>query len=449
MPLTTDEPVADATLVAPNRAGGLPDAEVVAPAPRLWRQPDFAAFWAADTISQIGSQISAVALPLIAAIVLDASPMAVGVLAAATWLPYLLFGLVAGVWVDRLRRRPLLIAADLARAATLAVVPIAAARGALDVKTLIGVALVEGSLSVIFDVAYLAYLPGLVGRQHLIEANGKLEASASAAQIVGPGLAGTLIGFAGAPFAVLADAASFVVSALCLGRIRAPEAEPAPAAARPGFRAEIGVGLRTVVASPILRALAASSATVSLAGFMFLAIYILYMARDLGLGADAIGFVLAAGGVGALLGALLAEPLRRRIGVGPAILLGMFAFGATGMFVPFAVLAPRIALPLVVASEFLQWLAIVMHDVNAVSLRQGIVPDRMLGRVNGTMKFVSWGLRPAGSLLGGLLGGVIGLAGTLVVAEFGMFLAFAWYVLSPIPRLRDIPPLAGAGEPAA
>jgi MFS family permease len=207
--------------------------------------------------------------------------------------------------------------------------------------------------------------------------------------------------------------------------------------------------LRTVVASPILRALAASSATVSLAGFMFLAIYILYMARDLGLGADAIGFVLAAGGVGALLGALLAEPLRRRIGVGPAILLGMFAFGATGMFVPFAVLAPRIALPLVVASEFLQWLAIVMHDVNAVSLRQGIVPDHLLGRVNGTMKFVSWGLRPAGSLLGGLLGGVIGLAGTLVVAEFGMFLAFAWYVMSPIPRLRDIPPVAAETEPAA
>ncbi|HEU5431654.1 MAG TPA: MFS transporter, partial [Thermomicrobiales bacterium] len=254
--------------------------------------------------------------------------------------------------------------------------------------------------------------------------------------------------FAGAPFAVLADAASFVVSALCVGRIRAPEPPPAPPAERPGFRAEIGAGMRAVAGSAILRALAASSATVSVAGFMFMAIYILYMARDLGLSANAIGFVLAAGGVGALLGALLAEPLRRRIGIGPAILLGMFAFGATGMLVPLAVLAPRIALPLVVASEFLQWMAIVMHDVNAVSLRQGIVPDRMLGRVNGTMKFISWGLRPAGSLLGGLLGGAIGLAGTLVVAEFGMFLAFAWYVLSPIPRLRDIPAMQEEGAPA-
>jgi MFS family permease len=448
MPLTTEEPVAAATLVGPDPAG-IADKAVVAAAPaRLWRRPDFAALWAAETISQVGSQITAIALPLIAAVVLDASPMAVGFLAAATWLPYLLFGLVAGVWVDRLRRRPLMIAADLARAATLVVVPVAAAKGMLGVETLVVVALVAGSLSVIFDVAYLAYLPGLVGREHLIEANGKLEASASAAQIVGPGFAGTLIGFAGAPFAVLVDAASFVVSALCIGRIRTPEPPPLPVEERPGLRSEIAAGMRVVAASPILRALAASSATVSLAGFMFLAIYILFMARDLGLGADAIGFVLAAGGAGALLGAMAAEPVRRRIGIGPAILLGMFAFGATGMLVPLAVLAPRIALPLVVGSEFLQWMAIVMHDVNAVSLRQGIVPDRMLGRVNGTMKFVSWGLRPVGSLLGGLLGGVIGLAGTLVVAEFGMLLAFVWYVLSPIPRLRDIPPLPDEAESA-
>src|SRR5581483_9740017 len=147
-------------------------------------------------------------------------------------------------------------------------------------------------------------------------------------------------------------------------------------------------------------------------------------------------------------GAMLAEPARRRFGIGPAILGGMFAFGATGMFVPLAVLVPPIALPLVVAAEFLQWMAIVMHDVNAISLRQGIVPDRMLGRVNGTMKFISWGLRPAGSLLGGVLGGVIGLAGTLVLSEAGMFLAFAWYLLSPIPRLRDIPVLDGNRKPA-
>ncbi|HEX5499875.1 MAG TPA: MFS transporter, partial [Thermomicrobiales bacterium] len=441
MPFTTDESGTAATLVGSDSTLGLADDGAVAPRPsRLWRRRDFAALWAAETISQVGSQITAIALPLIAAIVLDASPMAVGLLAAAAWLPYLLFGLVAGVWADRLRRRPLMIAADLGRAATLTIVPIAAANGALGVETLVVVALVAGSLSVVFDVAYLAYLPGLVGREHLIEANGKLEASASAAQIVGPGLAGTLIGFAGAPFAVLFDAASFVVSALCIGRIRAPEPPPVPAAERLGLRTEISDGLRAVGGSPILRALAAASMTVSLAGYMFLAIYILYMARDLGLSANAIGFVLAAGGAGALLGALLAEPARRRLGIGPAILLGMFLFGATGMLVPLAVLAPRIALPLVVASEFLQWMAIVMHDVNAVSLRQGIVPDRMLGRVNGTMKFISWGLRPAGSLLGGLLGGVLGLAGTLVVSEFGMFLAFAWYLLSPIPRLRDIPP---------
>ncbi len=446
MSLTTEEESAAAVAVLDAPARAIDGAGTGGAAPKLWRRPDFAALWAAETISQIGSQITAIALPLVAVVALDASSFAVGLLAAATWLPYLLFGLAAGVWVDRLRRRPLMIAADLARAAALAVVPLAAANGLLGVPALIVVALVVGSLSVVFDVAYLAYLPGLVGREHLIEANGKLEASASAAQIIGPGLAGTLVGFAGAPFAVLFDAASFVVSALCIGRIRAPEPPPVPPAERPGFRTEIRDGLRSVADSPILRALAAASATTNLAGFMFLAIYILYMVRDLGLAPDAIGFVLAAGGAGALLGAMLAEPLRRRIGIGPAILVAMFAFGATGMLVPLAVLVPRVALPLVVGAEFLQWMAIVMHDVNAISLRQGIVPDRMLGRVNGTMKFISWGLRPVGSLLGGILGGVIGLAGTLVLSEAGMFLAFAWYLLSPIPRLRDIPPLDSAAD---
>ena len=415
--------------------------ETLAAAPRgsLNRNPDFLRLWGAEGVSQLGSQITAIALPLVAATTLQATPLEFGVLAAASWLPYLVFGLAAGVWVDRLRRKPVMVATDVLRAAALLAVPAAAATGRMSVAVLVATAFVVGSLTVFFNVAYVAYLPTLVGRSGLVEGNAKLEATASAAQIVGPAMAGTLIGAVSAPFALLFNAATFVLSALGIGAIRAPEPPPVPAGERLGWRREVGDGLRVVAGNPTLRALTLVDATVSVGGFAFLAIYILYMVENLRLSADQIGFVLATGGAGALIGAWGAGRLRTRLGIGPAIVLSMLAFGLTGLLVPLAVLAPRFALPLVVASEFLQWAAIVAHAVNAVSLRQAIAPERMQGRVNGTMRFVSNGLKPVGSLAGGVLGGVIGLPLTLVVGEVGMLLAVGWYLTSPVWATRDLP----------
>jgi MFS family permease len=404
----------------------------------LWRHADFVRFWAAQSVSAVGSQITLVALPLLAALTLDASAGQMGVLAAASGAPFLLFGLLAGVWVDRLRRRPLLVAADLGRAAVLAAVPLAALLDALRIELLWAVAFLVGSLTVLFDVAYLAYLPTLVRRDQLLEGNAKLEASASVGQVAGPGLAGALVGLLTAPVAILLDALSYLASALFLGRIRTPEPAAAPAAESHVWR-EIGEGLGAVRRDRVLRALAACAATTNLFGFAFLAIYVLYMTRELGLGATGVGLVFALGGVGALAGAVLAGPITRRLGVGRTTIGAQALFGLFGLTVPLAVLFPGIALPMVAAAEFSQWLALLVFQVNAVSLRQARAPARLRGRVNATMRFLISGMQPVGSLLGGLLGGWLGLAPTLVLAIVGMMLGVLWLLASPLPALHDLP----------
>ncbi len=416
--------------------------------PSVWRQGGFLRFWAASAISDVGSQVSALALPLIAALTLGATPWQMGVLSAAGSAPSLLVGLFAGVWVDRLRRRPLLIAADLGRAALLGTIPLASVLGLLRIEILYFVALSAGVLTVLFDVTYLAFVPSLVPREWLIGANSKLEATSSAAQVAGPGLGGVLVGALGAAFAVLIDALSFVVSALFIAGVRV--AEPAPAGGRTGVAAEIGEGLSVVLTRPLLRVLAGCSATTTLFGRMFLAVYVLYMTRDLGLGSVGVGLVFATGGLGALAGALVAGPVTRRFGPGRTMVTAQLLFGLTGMAVPLAVLVPRVALPMILASEFGQWMAVTVYFVNAISVRQAMIPDRLQGRVNATMRFIAGGARPIGALIGGALGGVIGLPLTLVVAEFGMLLAFLWLLLSPAVRgLRVLPTLDSAHrEPA-
>jgi MFS family permease len=405
---------------------------------------DFARFWAGDAVSQIGTQFTVVALPLLAVVSLNASAMALGLLASAAGLPHLLFGLLAGAWIDRVRRRPVMIAADLGRAGLLLTVPVAAWRGALSVELLIAVAFLAETLTVFFDIAYLTYVPALVGRAGLVAANSRLEATASGARVVGPALAGTAVRWLGAPLTMLVDSASFLVSAAFLWRIRMTEPAPSRPESGTGVASQIGQGLLTVWRSPVLRALALSSATVNLSGFLFLSIYVLYMTRDLGLGADAVGLVFAAGGFGALLGSLGAGPARSRWGVGPVLLGAQVLFGLTGLLVPLAVLFPRYALSLVVAAELLQWVMVLVYNINAISLRQAVTPDRLLGWVNGTMRFLAWGMRPIGSLAGGYLGSRIGLPATLVVGAFGMLLGFVPLLASPIPRL---PRLALAETP--
>jgi MFS family permease len=405
----------------------------------LWRHADFLHLWAAETVSQLGTQLTMLALPLTAALTLDARAGQMGLLAAAGSAPVLLFGLPAGVWVDRLRRRPILVATDLGRAALLALIPLLWLLDALRIELLYAVAFGVGTLTVFFDIAYVSFLPTLVRRDQLLEGNGKLQASASFAQVAGPGAGGWLIGLVTAPFAIVVNALSFLASAWFIGRIRTVEPAMTPRAERRHLLAEVGEGLRLVLANPLLRALAGCSATTSLFGWAFLAVYVLYLTEDLGLGAAAIGSVFAVGGAGALIGALLAEPLARRLGVGPTILWSRLAVGLGGMVVPVAVLAPDLALPMILFAEWFQWLAIVVADVNTISLRQAITPDRLQGRVNATWKFLVAGMVPLGGLLGGALGELYSVRLVLVVGVLGMLAAFGFVAFSPVRALRTAP----------
>ena len=405
---------------------------------------DFAHLWAASAISQVGSQFTLLVFPLLAATTLDASPFAVGALGAVAALPHLLFGFIAGAWVDRLRRRPILIVADLLRCLLLLSVAVVAFTGRLSIAFLVGVAFLIESCTVFFDLAYVAYVPTLMEKDRLVGANSRLEASASASQIVGPAFGGAAIRLLGAPVALLFDALSYFVSALLLTRIRAGEARP-ERAVESHMVAEIREGLAFLWSNRVLRGLALANGLVNLGGYIFLAVYILYMVRNLHLDSGAIGLVLATGGAGALVGAVAATPAQRRWGSAPVLIGSLVMFGVSGLTVPLAVLFPAVALPMIVASEVLQWCAIVVFSVNAVTVRQSISPPHMLGLINGSMRVLTFGLRTVASLLGGLLGSRIGLPATLVVGAFGMLISFLPLLNAGIAELdqavaSDAPP---------
>jgi MFS family permease len=400
-----------------------PRERVAAAGATLGQGWDFSHLWAASAISQVGSQFTLLVFPLLAATTLDASPFAVGALGAVAALPHLLFGFVAGAWVDRLRRRPILIAADILRFLLLLSVAVVTFSGSLSVMFLVGVAFLIESCTVCFDLAYVAYVPTLLPKDRLVGANSRLESSASASQIVGPALGGAAIRLLGAPIALLFDAISYLASALLLTRIRASEVVPARVQDS-HIVTEIREGLDVLWSSRVLRGLALANGMVSLGGYVFLAVYILYLVRELHLDPGAIGLVLSTGGAGALAGAIAAAPAQRRWGSAPVLIGSLVMFGVSGLTVPLAVLFPTVALPMIVASEVLQWFAIVVFSVNAVTVRQAISPPQMLGRINGSMRVLTFGLRAAASLLGGLLGSTIGLPATLVVGAFGMLISF-------------------------
>jgi MFS family permease len=411
----------------------------------LWRHPDFLKLWAGQSVSVFGDQVGFLALPLTAVVALRATPAEMGLLGAAERAPFLLIGLLAGVWIDRRRRRPVLMWADVGRAILVGSIPAAALLGCLDMGYLYGVALATGVLTVLFDVAYQSYLPVLVARDQLVEGNSKLEVSNSVAQIAGPGVAGVLVQTLTPPLALVGDALSFVVSVVSLGLIRTPEPGPVPLAEQPGLRSELGEGMATVFKSPLLRAIAGSTATTNLFSNATFAVFILYATRDLAIGPAALGFILAALGPGALLGALLASHLARRLGPGPTI-VGAILVGGTGwLLIPLANGPPSVAAAMLAAGFFVVGLGGPIYNINQVSLRQALTPRRLLGRMNATMRFLVWGTMPIGSLLGGYLGTTIGLRPTLAVAAVGSSLAFLWVFLSPV-RALSTPPSSSEDE---
>jgi len=423
--------------------------DINARAPRgargLWSHADFARVWSAHTVSQVGSQITLVALPLTAALALRATPLEMGLLAATGTAPNLLFGLVAGAWVDRLPRRPVLIAMDLTRAALIAVVPALAALGLLRMATLYAVAFLAGVATLVFDLAAQSYLPALIGRDRLMEGNARLEASRSAATIAGPGLAGLVAQVVGAPFALIGDALSFLGSAFFLARVRAPEAPHAPDAdAGPrgveGVRRDIVEGLRLVARDPILRAVFRTAALWNLFVYVVQAVLVLFATRDLRLPPGALGLALAMLGVGMLPGAALVAPARRRFGAGPTLIGSGFFAATSGLVLVAAGTVGRAhALPLLMASQFIFGLGPMMFGITNTSLRQAAAPDHLQGRVAATFRTVAWGTMPLGSLLGGALGARVGLLPTIAVGALGMVLAVALLLFSPLPALREPP----------
>ena len=422
------------------------------PAPRsLLRAPDFLKLWAGQTVSAFGTQVTILAVPILAALTLSVSPFEFGLLTTIEFLPVVALSLPAGVWVDRLRRRPILIWGDIGRAIGLLSIPVAFALDALTIWQLYLVVLVNGCLTIFFDVAYQSYLPSIVERDQLVEGNAKLELTRTMSQRLGPGLAGVLIGILTAPFAVLVDALSYVVSAVFVSTIR--RAEPAVAAhdeatgPRPSMREEIVAGLRYVTGQRVLRALALTVALSNLFGTTADSILILYLVTEHGFSPALIGLAFTLGSIGVIAGALITGRLTKALGVGRVIVLAAVFESVSWLpiaIAPDALLFPALTTTIVSLSFFgIAW------NVNAMSLRQAITPAGMRGRMNATMRLISWSTIPLGSLLGGVLGGVIGLHNTIWVGALGSLVSFVPVALSPLRQMRDLPAPVDDDPPAA
>ena len=396
---------------------------------------DFSKLLAAYAATQLGDQITLLALPLIAALVLGSGPVEMGWLAAAAALPYFLFGLPAGVWVDRLPRRSVIIAGDLLRAVVLLAVPLAAVLDLLSFPLLVTVAVLAGTGAVFVDVASQSSIPSLAARDRLIQANSRFELGRAAATTGGPGLAGAVAGFAGPALAVLASALSAFAAAAFAWRIGYREVAVS-AAARRDFVSEIREGLGFLLGEPRLRALALCALTWNVSWFAMGAVLVLHAARSLGLSAAEIGLVFAVDGIGMVLGAIAAPAIERRIGLGRAIVLGptLCALG-----VPLILLGtPATAIPLLAAGRFLFGFGPMVFGVTQTSLRQSVTPIQLLGRVNASLRWLTWGFRPLGALLGGLAAETWGLYSGVALAGLGLALCLVPLVVSPVPGLRRL-----------
>jgi MFS family permease len=407
----------------------------------LWRHGDFLKLWSAETVSQFGSQTGQLALPFVAILVLDASAFQVAALGTIEFLPFILFTLPAGVWVDRLPRRPILIAGDFGRFALYATVPVAYVADVLTLEQLYVVGFLVGICTVFFDVAYQSYLPALVDRNQIIEGNSKLEISRSAAQVGGPGLGGTLVELFTAPYAVLVDAVSFLASGLFILRIRKQEPRPEPVTVdgrKSSLWSELKEGLRFVLGNPNLRAQAGCTATSNLFGSVMFAILLVFAVRELDLSAGLIGLVFSIGAGGSLLAALTATRLSKRFGIGPTTIAVSALWGPATLLVAVAPVGND-ALPLLVAAMLLFSFSAVTYNIVQVSYRQAICPPRLQGRMNSVMRFIVWGTIPIGTLTGGALGSLVGLRETIFVAAIGGGLSTFWIVFSPQRHLREMP----------
>ena len=403
----------------------------------LWLHQDFRKLWIGQTISQLGSVVTRTAVPLVALLVLNAGPWELAILVIVASAGILLVGLVAGAWVDRLRRRPLLIWDDFLRAALLLSIPVAYAVGGLRIEQLYVVMFLESCLGALFDAAYPAYVPTLIGRDRLVEGNSKLATSSSIAEIGGPGLAGTLVQLFSAPFAIFVDAVSFLLSALSLLLIRAPEPAPPPRDTSKRIVHEIVEGLGTVRRHAIVFPLAARSVPAHVFGAFYGVLYSIYLLRELHLDPFLLGIVISAGGVGSLVGSVFASRVINRLGIGRALVATAIAASALGVLTPLAQGPVALATLMVFLPQLIGDGLQTIEGVAELSLIQGVVPDRVLGRVNATLDVVSHGIGyPLGALIAAFVAEQIGVRGAIAIGWAGMALSILWVVFSPVPSLR-------------
>ncbi len=404
----------------------------------LWRDRDFVRLWLAQGVSAFGARITREGLPIAAVLSLGASPVEVGLLSALSNGPALIVGLAAGGHVDRNRRRGLMIAADLVRAAVLATIPLAALLQVLVLPQLYLAAALVGAASVLFEIADHAYLPCLVSRDDLTEANASLSGTESVAEIAGPALAGVLFQVLAAPVAIAANAVTYLISALFLSDIRHPESQPEP---QPGadWRADIAIGFGAVWREALVRPILLTSAVHALFGGIFSALYILFCLKVVGLSPAAMGLTIAVGGGGALVGAVLAGALSRGLGVGPAILAALALVAISVAAIPLAPADPASGMTVLIVSQFFGDASGVAVLVLTASVRQSVLPGDVLGRAGAAFHALGGGLALVGALGGGLLGERLGVRGALVLAATGFALAPFIAAASPLRRLREMP----------
>ena len=406
----------------------------------LLKHRDFRRLWAGETVSELGTQVSVLAVPLVAVRSLHASTFQVALLTATSTLGFLVAGLPTGAWADRIRRRRVMIAADLGRLLALGSVPIAYAFGVLGLLQLYLATLAAGLLTVFFDVAYQSYLPSLVGPDRVVEGNAKLGGSADVAQLAGPSLAGGLVQLIGGSYAIAVDAASFFFSAVYVKSIRKKEEVP-PAHER-GFAnlgREIVEGLRFVVHHPLIRAITATSTIFNLFSGVMTAVEVVFLVRVVHAQPDIIGFSFAAVGAGGLAGALLASRLSRRFG-GARTTIGGALLSVLGFLIPLA--TPGVGVLFFGVGYAGSAFGTSLYNINQLSFRQRLCPPNLLGRMNATIRFVVSGISPVGALAGGVIGTEIGLRPTMWIAAAGQFAAAGLLLVSPMRKLRDFPAIA-------
>jgi MFS family permease len=405
------------------------------PVPALLRQDAcFRRFWCSQTASLAGDQVSMVAIPLAGVLVLHAGPAGMGLLTAAGWAPNLLLSLHAGAWVDRSGRpREAMIAADLGRAALLVTIPAAWVLGVLSFAQLVAVAFAVGALGALASVAYGSLYGVLVERERLVEAGALVNGSRAGASVAGPSVGGLLVAAFTAPFAVLADATSFLASAWWLRRVAVPRRG---GAAEPGGLAD---GVRFIAGSPLVRPILAATATLNVFTFAIQALFVLYATRSLGLSPATLGIVLGAGAIGGVISSMATGRIVDRLGVGLAFAAGCVLFTAPLLLIPLAAGPPPVVLGLLFLAEVGAGFGVMVLDISAGAILVAAVPATLRARMFGAYQLVNYGVRPVGALGGGALGAAIGLQPTLWIAGIGAVAGVLWLLPSPVPRLRALP----------